>query len=118
MVKHISDNIAVMYLGCMVEKAASRALFQHQYHPYTKALLSAIPVPKVTGRRERVILKGEIVSPINVTEMCRFAPRCPYAGEECRRRTPKLEEVAPGHFVACHLTREINQISQREEART
>lgn len=101
-VKHISDDILVMYLGQVVEKAPSKALFSHNYHPYTKALLSAIPIPAVGVKRERILLKGEISSPINPTPGCRFSARCPYATEECFSVQPELEEVAPMHFVACH----------------
>ena len=109
-VKHISDEINVMYLGMLVEKAESRELFSHQYHPYTKALISAIPTVKRNQKRERILLKGEITSPINPPNACRFAPRCIYAKEECFKSCPKLEEVEPNHFVACHLAKAINGI--------
>jgi len=102
-VKHISDEIMVMYLGCVVEKCSSRELFLTPRHPYTKGLLDAIPVP--TLRREekrRIVLKGELTSPINPKPGCRFASRCPFAGAECLREFPSLQEVSPGHFVACH----------------
>lgn len=102
-VKHFSDDIGVMYLGQMVEKAASKDLFAEPLHPYTKALLSAIPVPSLTHKRERVMLEGEITSPINPAPGCRFAKRCPLAKEECTKNDPALREVKPGHFVACHL---------------
>lgn len=98
-VKHISDDITVMYLGQMVEKAGSSEIFAHQYHPYTKALISAIPLPKYNAPDNQIILKGEITSPINVTKSCRFAPRCIYAKPECFNQEPALEEVEPGHFV-------------------
>ena len=107
-VKHISDDITVMYLGQMVEKAGSSEIFAHQYHPYTKALISAIPLPKYNAPDNQIILKGEITSPINVTKSCRFAPRCIYAKPECFNQEPALEEVEPGHFVKCHFVREIN----------
>lgn len=107
-VKHISNDIAVMYLGRIVEKTDTKELFQHQYHPYTKALVSAIPVPKVDKERRRVIIKGEIVSPVNIKPGCQFATRCPYAKELCFSVTPMLDEVVPGHFVECHYTREVN----------
>ena len=107
-VKHISNDINVMYLGMLVEKTGAKELFQHQYHPYTKALISAIPGIKREKKRERIILKGEITSPIDPPDACRFASRCVYAREECFHCCPKLEEVAPNHFVACHLTKEIN----------
>lgn len=107
-VRHISDQILVMYLGCCVENAAADELFLHQYHPYTKALLSAIPQVKKEKRRERIIMKGEITSPIDPPEGCRFAPRCPYATEDCSRKTPELREIIPGHTVACHFAKQIN----------
>ena len=109
-VKHISDDITVMYLGQMVEKVSSSELFAHQYHPYTKALISAIPLPKYNAPDNQIILKGEITSPINVTKSCRFAPRCIYAKPECFNQEPTLEEVEPGHFVKCHFVREINNL--------
>ena len=107
-VKHISDEIMVMYLGMMVEKSEAKELFAKQYHPYTKALLAAIPEPKLRNRRERILLEGEISSPINVKPGCRFAPRCPYAKEICRSVTPELEEMTTGHYTACHCVREVN----------
>lgn len=110
-VKHVSDNILVMYLGQMVEKSGSRELFDYRLHPYTKALLSAIPLPTIDARehrKKRILLKGELASPVNPSPGCRFAPRCPYAREECFKTTPVLEEVRPNHFVACHCVREIN----------
>jgi len=109
-VKHISDNIAVMYLGQIVEQCETKRLFSHTLHPYTKALLSAIPVPSLSKKRERILLKGELTSPINPPDACRFAPRCNYACEECFKGTPKLEEVEPGHFVACKRVRELNNL--------
>ena len=101
-VKHISDHIMVMYLGQMVEYAATEALFKHQYHPYTAALLSAVPVPKVGAKKGRIVLKGEISSPIDPGSGCRFAKRCIYATKECGTVSPKLREMAPGHVIACH----------------
>ena len=109
-VKHISDDILVMYLGTMVEKCPSKELFQVQLHPYTKALLSAIPRASIHHKRERILLKGEISSPINPKPGCRFAPRCPYAKEQCFTETPPLEELLPLHFVSCHFAREINAL--------
>jgi peptide/nickel transport system ATP-binding protein len=102
-VRHISNDISVMYLGVMVEKSPSKDLFKRQYHPYTQALLSAIPQPKLVSNKNRIILKGELASPINVKEGCRFAPRCLYAKDECRNITPKLREIVPNRFVACHF---------------
>ena len=108
-VKHISNDIMVMYVGCVVEKSPSRELFQHPLHPYTKGLLSAIPVPVINRDKKRVVMKGEISSPIDPKPGCRFASRCPYAKEKCHECQPVLEEVMPGHFTACHFVREINQ---------
>ncbi|MEA4962332.1 ABC transporter ATP-binding protein [Lutispora sp.] len=102
-VKHISDNICVMYLGTLVEKCSSDRLFEKQFHPYTQALLSAIPIAKVNVKRERILLKGEIASPIDPAPGCRFAPRCLYTKPECLKLQPELKELEPGHFVACHL---------------
>ncbi|MBR4289883.1 MAG: ABC transporter ATP-binding protein [Oscillospiraceae bacterium] len=103
-VNHISDDIMVMYLGQTVEKAPAEELFANPIHPYTKALLSAIPIPKVGGpKKERILLKGEVTSPINPGKECRFAKRCQYACEACMGNSAELKEVAPGHFVACHL---------------
>lgn len=102
-VKHISNDICVMYLGTLVEKCPADKLFEKQYHPYTEALLSAIPVAKVGERRERILLKGEITSPINPEPGCRFAPRCLHAKPECFQKEPELKELEQGHFAACHL---------------
>ena len=98
-VRHISDRIAVMYLGQLIEKAPSELLFDKPTHPYTQALLSAIPVPSLKKKRERIILKGEITSPINPKPGCRFAARCPYATDRCRSEEPVLREIEPNHFV-------------------
>lgn len=108
-VKHISDDICVMYLGNMVEKCSSKELFKNQLHPYTKALLSAIPKAKLGAKSERIILKGEISSPINPKPGCRFAPRCLYAKEECFTKQPVLKDYGDNHFVACHFVEEINK---------
>lgn len=102
-VNHFSNDIAVMYLGQLIEKAPAETLFENPSHPYTQALLSAIPVPSLKKKRERVILKGEITSPINPKPGCRFAARCPYATDRCRSEEPKLAEIEKSHFVACHL---------------
>lgn len=109
-VKYISHHILVMYLGQMVEKSSSQELFAHHYHPYTKALLSAVPVADVHHERKRILLKGELTSPINPKPGCRFAARCLYATEACFKDQPPLEEISPQHFVACHNVREINQL--------
>ena len=109
-VRHISDRIMVMYLGVCVENAPVDELFQHQYHPYTKALLSAIPQVKKENRKNRIIMKGEITSPINPSPGCRFAPRCPYATDQCRNTDPSLQEIRSDHFVSCHNVRTINSL--------
>lgn len=108
-VKHISDSICVMYLGQLVETCSAKELFASPLHPYTKALLSAIPSTDIDHRRERIILKGEIVSPVNPAPGCRFAARCPYACEKCRE-PQQLWEVTPGHFISCNRVKENNQI--------
>ena len=103
-VNHFSDDIAVMYLGQIVEKAPAEELFDNPIHPYTQALLSAIPIPELGHRRERVKLKGEITSPIEPPQECRFAKRCLYCDEKiCKSAIPQLIEVKPNHFVACPL---------------
>ena len=102
-VNHISDEIMVMYLGQTVEKAPTQELFANPQHPYTKALLSAIPIPRVGANKERILLKGEVSSPIDPADECRFAKRCTYACEKCNQGCPPLREISPGHFVACHL---------------
>lgn len=107
-VKYISNDIMVMYLGQMVEKAPSDELFAHRYHPYTQALISAVPVPDIDHKRERIRLKGELTSPIDPRPGCRFASRCMYATPECSAREPELEEISPGHFIRCLRAREIN----------
>lgn len=104
MVKHISDRIGVMYLGGLVELADSESLFEDPVHPYTQALLSAIPIPDpdVEKSRSRIMLEGSLPNPIHLSEGCRFASRCPYAEELCREKAPEMKEVRPGHFAACH----------------
>ena len=102
-VHHFSDDIAVMYLGKLFEKAPSDELFDHPMHPYTQALLSAIPVPSLHNRKKRIIMKGEITSPINPPKACRFAQRCPYATERCTCEEPELRDYGNGYSVACFL---------------
>ena len=109
-VKHISDDILVMYVGSMVEKSPAKKLFQMPLHPYTKGLLSAIPVPSIRREKKRIIMQGELTSPVNPKPGCRFANRCPYAKEKCHQELPEYEEVLPEHFVACHYVREINDL--------
>jgi len=105
MVRHICDRVAVMYLGVIMELAEREELYEHPLHPYTQALLSAVPIPdpKRDRARQRVILSGEIPSPIHPPSGCRFHPRCPIAQEVCTQATPPLREVTPGHWAACHL---------------
>lgn len=107
MVKHISDRVGVMYLGSMVELSTSQVIFTSPKHPYTQALIAAIPEVDFDREqgREKERLQGEVPSPIDPPPGCRFAARCKYATEDCRHRTPELKEVEPGHFVACHLCR-------------
>lgn len=108
-VKHISNDILVMYLGTMVEFASAGDMFVNRLHPYTKALLAAVPIPEVFARGERKLLQGELASPIDPKPGCRFAARCPYATELCRQKSPALVELLPGHLVACHHAAEINR---------
>lgn len=107
-VKYFSDDIAVMYLGQMVEKAPSDVLFQNPAHPYTKALLSAIPLP-IVGKEKpvRQLIRGEITSPVNLPDECRFMKRCDCAAECCKHGNPQLREIEPGHFVACTRINEL-----------
>ncbi len=102
-VEHISDRVGVMYLGRMVELASRDQLFSHPMHPYTKALMSAIPLPDPTIKRERIILQGDVPSPINPPSGCYFHPRCWLAQEICKQEDPVFEQKEPGHWVACHF---------------
>ena len=104
-VNHFSDDIAVMYLGRLIEKAPSEVLFANPLHPYTKALLSAIPVPSTHNRKQRIVLRGEVGSPINPEPVCRFMNRCDFVCDACRENEPQLIEVEPQHFVACHIVK-------------
>ena len=108
-VRFISHDISVMYLGQLVETSPSQELFDHPLHPYSKALLSAIPTIDIDKPRERIHLKGELMSPINPKPGCRFLPRCEYATEECQQ-PQKLEELMPGHFVSCCRARQLNNL--------
>ncbi|MCY0881227.1 MAG: dipeptide ABC transporter ATP-binding protein [Firmicutes bacterium] len=102
-VRHISDEVGVMYLGSLVELATSADIYHNPLHPYTQALFSAIPVPNPKAKRERIILQGDVPSPINPPAGCRFHTRCPMAQEICSREIPVFKESEPGHFVACHF---------------
>jgi peptide/nickel transport system ATP-binding protein len=104
-VRHISDDICVMYLGQVVELSKSKELFKRPLHPYTQALLSAIPVPRIDNRPKRILLRGEITSPVDPGPGCRFAPRCPHAEAKCFAETPALRGAGEGHAVACHMVK-------------
>ena len=107
-VKHISDRVAVMYLGKIVELAETEELFLRPKHPYTEALLSAVPVPDPDYQAERIILQGDVPSPVNPPKGCRFHPRCSYAKDICGKETPELVDLGGEHFVACHFARELS----------
>ena len=104
-VRHISNRIGVMYLGCMVEMAESYELCSHPIHPYTQTLISAVPLPdpEKNKTRQRILLEGDIPSPINPPSGCRFHTRCPYATEKCSQAMPEFKEYSPGHYAACHM---------------
>jgi oligopeptide/dipeptide ABC transporter ATP-binding protein len=108
-VRHISNDICVMYLGQLVETSPSKELFKYPLHPYTQALISAVPTMDIHHKKERILLEGEITSPINPKPGCRFAARCKYASEKCHE-PQQLEEIMPNHFVACGRVREINDL--------
>ncbi|MEH7333163.1 dipeptide ABC transporter ATP-binding protein [Neobacillus drentensis] len=108
-VRHISDRVMVMYLGKVVEIAEKKALFDSPHHPYTKALLSSIPVPNPTFSREKVILKGDVPSPIDPPSGCRFHTRCPFATERCKMEEPALREINKNHYVSCHFAEQLFQ---------
>jgi peptide/nickel transport system ATP-binding protein len=106
-VKHISLRVAVMYVGRIVETAPTEALFASPKHPYTEALLSAVPKPDPRLRSERIVLQGEVADPANTPSGCHFHPRCRYAQDVCRREAPVQQEIEPNHFVSCHRAREL-----------
>ncbi len=108
-VEHISDRVAVMYLGKVVEVAGREAIFSQPLHPYTRALLSAIPMPVPGMKKERIILQGDVPSPLNPPSGCRFHPRCPWARPDCADAEPVLRELAPGHQVACHYAENLEK---------
>jgi peptide/nickel transport system ATP-binding protein/oligopeptide transport system ATP-binding protein len=112
-VEHISDRVGVMYLGKIVELTDRDTLFADPLHPYTKALLSAIPIPNPTIKRERLILQGDVPSPVNPPSGCRFHTRCPFAIDKCKSIEPELKELRPGHFTACHVAED--QIAEEKK---
>lgn len=104
-VKHVSDRVGVMYLGKLVELADSNAIYRHAKHPYTQALIAAIPEPDPEIKKDQGLLGGDVPSPVDPPSGCRFCGRCPYAMECCKTQEPEFREVEPGHFVACHLVK-------------
>lgn len=107
-IEHISDRVAVMYVGKVVELAKTEEFFLNPLHPYSEALLSALPKPDPRLRMKRIILSGEVANPVNPPSGCYFHPRCKYAEEICKKEEPKWKEVNPDHFVACHFAKELN----------
>ncbi len=115
-VEHISDRVGVMYLGTLVEVTDRHSLYHNPLHPYTQALLSAIPLPKPGLKRQRIMLRGELPSPINPPSGCRFHTRCPFAAEICQQEIPLLEEKAPGHWAACHFVESVGNTARLKPA--
>jgi peptide/nickel transport system ATP-binding protein len=107
-VENVSDTVSVMYVGQIVETAPAQALYQRPLHPYTEALMSAVPQPDPLAKKKRIVLRGEVPSPANPPTGCYFHPRCQYAQECCKQESPPLREVLPGHFAACHFADELN----------
>jgi oligopeptide/dipeptide ABC transporter ATP-binding protein len=114
-VKHVSDRVAVMYVGKIVELAPTAELFARPLHPYTEALLSAVPVPDPRRRQQRIVLKGEVADPANPPAGCHFHPRCPYAIERCRSEAPTLRQLAAGHLARCHRAEELTLAGVRQD---
>jgi peptide/nickel transport system ATP-binding protein len=112
-VRHVSDEVAVMYLGKIVEQAPAVSIYARPTHPYTRALISAIPMPDPKSKRERIVLQGDVPSPINPPSGCRFHTRCPFAAPVCSSTPPRWEQVATNHFVACHRWRELPPYAQQ-----
>ena len=106
-VRHITNRVAVMYVGRIVELAETETLFSTPKHPYTAALLSAVPEPDPRARAKRIVLQGEVANPASPPSGCYFHPRCPYAIDVCRTRTPEFQQLTPGHFVSCHRAEEL-----------
>jgi len=113
-VKHVSDRVAVMYVGKIVEIGATEELFQQPLHPYTEALLSAVPKPDPRLRSQRIILEGEVADPASPPSGCYFHPRCKHVIDRCRTESPVLEEVLPDRFVSCHRARELTLAGVQE----
>ena len=109
-VRHVSDRIAVMYLGRLVEIGRTDDVYETPMHPYTKCLISAVPIPdpRIARENRRILLTGDIPSPLDTPTGCPFRTRCPYAKEICREAVPAMRQLAPGHFVACHRAEEVN----------
>ena len=106
-VEHISDRVAVMYVGKIAEMASSEELYKHPLHPYTEALMSSVPRPDPTKKRERILMEGDVADPADPPSGCLFHPRCRYAQDICKTDTPTLREVRPDHFVSCHFADEL-----------
>jgi len=107
-IKHIADRVAVMYVGKMVEMAQTEALYGHPLHPYTEALMSAVPRPDPRAEKQRIVLEGEVADPSNPPSGCYFHPRCRYAKDVCSQETPHLREIEPAHYVSCHRAEELS----------
>ena len=107
-VRHIADEVAVMYVGKIVEMGDTEEIFNNPKHPYTSALLSSVPIPDPRGRQERIILEGEVANPANPPSGCYFHPRCSYATDQCKNESPQLEQIEPGRWVSCHRASELD----------